>query len=381
MARLLIDVAISQLLRRLMVRLHQPEVLAYVLAGIALGPSLLGRLPGDPSQLLFPEEVRTALAPLGTLGLVIFAFVIGLELDLGEIRRRARSVLGISTGALLLPLLTGAGLALVLYARHGEVDGEQIPRLAFVLFFVTAMAVTAFPVLVSIVSERGIRRSPLGEVAVSSAALQDACGWVLLALALAAMPAAGGADLPTLAGATILLAISLVFLVRPLLGTLLARIRLLCRTLMPVTMAFFLPIYFLAPGLQLDIGSIGLEGVLETAAIIAVASFSKLVGGAFPARWAGASWRDAATLGVLLNTRGLMELVVLTLGYTEGVFDRRLFSEMVVMAIVTTMMTGPLLETLRRRGVASAGRPAVAGERGWDWEDLPVDDAAVGLAR
>jgi Kef-type K+ transport system membrane component KefB len=438
LARLLIDVAIllavSQLLRRLMVRMRQPEVLAYVLAGIALGPSLLGRLPGDPSQFLFPDEVRLALAPLGTLGLVIFAFVIGLELDFGEIRRRAPSVLGISAGALLLPLLTGAVLAMVLYLSHGEIDGESIPRLAFVLFFATAMAVTAFPVLVSIVSERGIRRSSLGEVAVSSAALQDACGWLLLAIALAAMPAAGGANVPTLIGGTILFVLILVAVVRPVLGVLLSRaeaggqisvvgllaialcfasacagitqliglhvvvgafaaglafprgdayrrVHQLSRTLMPVTMAFFLPVYFLTPGLQLDIGSIGAGGLLEMTVIIGVATVSKLVGGTLPARWSGASWRDAATIGVLLNTRGLMELVVLTVGYTEGVLDRRLFSEMVIMAIMTTMMTGPLLELLRRRGVASAGRPALAGERTWDWEDPPVNDAAVGLAR
>lgn len=436
LAWLLIDVAIllavSQLLRRLMVRLRQPEVLAYVFAGILLGPSLLGQLPADPSALLFPAEVRAALAPLGTVGLLVFAFVIGLELDLGEVRRRARSVLGISAGALLLPLLAGAGLALALYSRHGEVEGEPIPQLAFVLFFATAMAVTAFPVLVSIVAERGIRRSPLGEVAVSSAALQDACGWLLLALALAVMPAAGGASFPTLVATAALLGILLVAVARPLLGALLARVeagrtgevgmlatslcfasacagitqlvglhvvvgafaagvafprggssarvRLLCRALMPVTMAFFLPIYFLSPGLQLNVGSIGLAGLPELTAIVAVASICKLAGGALPARWAGSSWRDATTLGVLLNTRGLMELVVLTVGYTEGVLSRQLFSEMVVMAIVTTMMTGPLLEVLRRRGVASAGRRPAAGG-GWDWDEAPVDEAAVGLVR
>ena len=436
LARLLLDLAlllaVAQLLRLVLVRLRQPEVLAYVLAGIALGPSLLGRLPGDPSALLFPEEVRAALAPLGTLGLVMFAFAIGLELDLGALRRRSRSVLNVSAGSLGIPLACGAALALVLYPVHGEIAGAAIPPLAFGLFIATAMAISAFPVLVSIVSERGMRRTPVGELAVSSAALEDLCGWLLLTLALAAMPAAGGDDFGTMVlhGATFGL---LVIGARPLLRRLLARaaaggdvavlavalgfatacagftqliglhvvmgafvagiafprdgdgarIRTLCRALIPVTLAIFLPIYFLSPGLALDVGSIGAGGVPEMLLIIAVACAAKLAGGAIPARLSGMSWAEAGTLGVLLNTRGLMELVVLTVGYSEGVLTQRLFSELVVMAIVTTMMTGPLLELLRRRGVGTdivGCPPAAGGGRDWDWDDSP-EERPLAVAR
>ncbi len=159
------------------------------------------------------------------------------------------------------------------------------------------------------------------------------------------------------------------------------QIRALCRAMMPVALAILLPVYFLAPGLALDVGSIGSGGLLGLTAIVLVACVSKLAGGALPARAAGMPWQDALTLGVLLNTRGLMELVVLTVGYTEGVLDQGLFSAMVAMAIVTTMMTGPLLDLLRRRGVRVAGEsPLGGGARGWDWED-PVEQPAVGMAR
>jgi Kef-type K+ transport system membrane component KefB len=405
LARLLIDIAIliavSQLLRLVLVPLRQPDVIAYVLAGFVLGPSLLGNLPGDPSSFLFPEEVRSGLSTIGSLGLVIFAFAIGLELDLGAVRRQSRAVLGVSAGALAVPLAAGAGLALALYPAHRAVGGDAVPRLAFVLFLATAMAVTAFPVLVAIVSERGMRETPLGRLAVSSAAVQDAVGWVLLAAALAAF-SGGGSDLVrTLAEAAAFFVV--LILVRPLLKAALAspslggaggdigalaisigfaagcagatqaiglhlvvgafaagvafprramparaRVPVLSGALMPLTMALLLPIYFLGPGLAVDVGSIGAGGLATLGAIFLVACGSKLVGGTLGARFAGLPWAEAGVLGVLLNTRGLMELVVLSVGYSEGVLDRALYSELVIVALLTTLMTGPLLDLLKR---------------------------------
>lgn len=266
------------------------------------------------------------------------------------------------------------------------------------------MAVTAFPVLVAIVTERGIRDSPLGRLAVSSAAVQDAVGWVLLATALAALSGQASDLVRTvaetagfLAALTVARPLLRAALTRPSLGgpggeigalaiTLgfaaacagatqaiglhlvvgafaagvafprdlpRARVPTLTGAVMPFTMALLMPIYFLGPGLGVDVGAIGPGGFLELAAIFTVACASKLAGGALAARWSGMSWADARTMGVLLNTRGLMELVVLTVGYTEGVLDRALYSELVIMALATTMMTGPLLDLLERRGAAS----------------------------
>jgi Kef-type K+ transport system membrane component KefB len=413
LSRLLLDIAIllavSQLLRLLLAPLRQPDVIAYVLAGFVLGPSLLGNLPSDPSSFLFPEPVRSALSVVGSLGLVVFAFSIGLDLDLKAVRRQSRAVLDVSVGALAAPLVAGALLALVLYPAHRRVGGAEVPMLAFVLFLATAMAVTAFPVLVAIVTERGIRDSPLGRLAVSSAAVQDAVGWLLLATALAALSGEGSNLLRIAAEAAGFLVALL--LARPLLRVALSRPTLggpggeigalaialgfaaacagatqaiglhlvvgafaagvafprrlpqarpaaLVGAVMPVTMALLMPIYFLGPGLGVDVGAIGPGGFVELGAIFVVACASKLAGGALAARWSGLPWDEARTMGVLLNTRGLMELVVLSVGYTEGVLDQALYSELVIMALATTMMTGPLLDLLERRGVRTAGNKA-----------------------
>jgi Kef-type K+ transport system membrane component KefB len=410
LSRLLIDIAIllavSQALRVVLAPLRQPDVIAYVLAGFVLGPSLLGNLPSDPSAFLFPEAVRSALAVIGSVGLVVFAFAIGLELDLGAVRRQSRAVANVSLGALAAPLVAGALLALVLYPAHRRVGSVEVPMLAFVLFLATAMAVTAFPVLVAIVTERGIRDTPLGRLAVSSAAVQDAVGWVLLATALAALSGEASDLLRIVAETAGFLAALL--LARPLLRAALARpalggpggeigalaialgfatacagatqaiglhlvvgafaagvafprdmprarIPTLTGAVMPITMALLMPIYFLGPGLGVDVGAIGPGGLAELAAIFIVACASKLAGGTLAARWSGTPWAEARALGVLLNTRGLMELVVLTVGYTEGVLDQALYSELVIMALATTMMTGPLLDLLGRRHVDAVG--------------------------
>jgi Kef-type K+ transport system membrane component KefB len=416
LARLLIDIGIliatSQLLRLLLIPLHRPDVIAYVLAGFVLGPSLLGNLPGDPSSYLFPEQVRSALSVIGSLGLVVFAFAIGLGLDLGALRRQSRAVFSVSLGALAAPLLAGAVLALALYPAHREVGDATVPRLAFVLFLATAMAVTAFPVLVAIVDERGIRDSPLGRLAVSSAAVQDAVGWVLLAIALAVFSGGGSGPLRIVAEAVgFLVALALArpllrrVLLDPALGGSGGEVGILAIALgfaaacagatqaiglhlvvgafaagvafprdlgsptrgpavvgavMPITMALLMPIYFLGPGLGVDVGAIGPGGFVELGAIFLVACASKLLGGTLGARRAGLLWSEARVLGVLLNTRGLMELVVLTVGYSEGVLDRSLFSELVIVALATTMMAGPLLDLLKRRAAGEAPAVAVA---------------------
>jgi Kef-type K+ transport system membrane component KefB len=409
-AKLLLDLAVimlaAQLLRAVLGRIHQPRALAEILAGLALGPSLLGRLPGNPTAALFPGQVRPALSLIGTLGLVMFAFVLGMQIDHHAIRARARSIATVSAGAVALPFAAGALLAVWLHSSHHWAHGHQVAALPFTLFVATAMSVTAFPVLAAILVERGIRRTPLGELALSSAALQDAIGWLLLAVALATLSAraSGSVARVTLGTAGFLLALACA---RPLLRALLARRRsnhgagqierlaiaattaVLCaaatqaigihqvvgafaagvafpretsdhqrqpglgESIMPITLAVLLPVYFVTAGLQVNIATVGPKGVLEFAAIMVAACVTKLLGTALPARAAGIKWAEARPLAVLLNTRGLMELVVLSVGYSEGVLDQRLYTELVLMAVATTMLTGPLLNLLARHGLSS----------------------------
>jgi K+:H+ antiporter len=411
LARLLLDiglvVVVAQLLRLLLARLHQPRVLAEVLAGIMLGPTLLGHLPGDPTAFLFPDEIRSALGLIGALGLAIFAFAVGLELDLASLRQRSRVVASVSLGALALPFAVGVGLAVLIYGSHDFAQGQNVPALAFTLFMATSMAVTAFPVLVAILEERGIRRSPLGELAVGSAALQDVAGWILLATALAVLSGQGTAHIVRVMVTAVAFVAALAFVARPLLRAGLSRYRptnaagndllaiaiayaivcagitqligvhtvlgafaagvtfprdvrqaeprALTRAILPITFAILLPIYFLTPGLAIDAGAIGSRGMAELALIVAAACTAKFLGAGIPARRVGMTWDEAMPLAVLLNTRGLMELVVLSVGYAEGVLDQRLFSELVLMAVITTLLTGPLLDVLRRRGMVAAG--------------------------
>ncbi len=409
LAHLLLDLAVivlaAQLLRVVLGKLRQPKALAEVLAGLALGPSLLGRLPGDPSTALFPHDVRPSLTLIGALGLSMFAFALGLQLDLDALRRRSRDVVRVSVGALVLPFAVGVALALMLYGPHHIVHGHSVAALPFTLFVATAMSITAFPVLASILAERGIRRTPLGELALSSAALQDGVGWLLLAAALSTLSLSGHHDVRVVLLETIVFLGGLFGVARPLLRKFMAtrasahrgevetlaiaatvamvsagitqligvhevvgafaagvafprdpdhrRQHAIAGAIMPLTLAMLLPVYFVTPGLQVNIGAIGSQGVAELALITLAACATKLIGAAVPARLGGMSWSEAGPLAVLLNTRGLMELVVLTVGYTEGVLDQRLFSVMVLMALATTMMTCPLLDFLARRGMAA----------------------------
>ncbi len=393
-------IAAAGLLRVLLGKIGQPKALAEILAGLALGPSLLGRLPGDPSRALFPTQVRPALSLIGAVGLVLFAFALGSQIDLPSLRRRGPVLAGVSIGALAVPFSAGTALAIALYRSNQHVGGHSVPELAFILFVATAMSITAFPVLASILSERGLRRTPLGELALGSAAAQDAVGWMLLAVALSAASVKhGGNTLWTLALMGAFLVV-LVVVIRPALRALLARrsqehdtatvlalaiatavaaggftqligvhevlgafaagiafprsrqtTGTLATALMPLTLAALLPVYFLTPGLAINLGAIPFSGVGQFLLITLLACATKLIGSVVPARALGMAWDEAGPLGVLLNTRGLMELVVLTVGYTDGILDSHLFTELVLMAIATTMLTCPLLSALERRGL------------------------------
>jgi Kef-type K+ transport system membrane component KefB len=392
-----IIVAVARLAGWAFARMRQPPVIGELLAGIALGPTVLGALPGDPSSALFPDEVIPLLAVVATLGLILFVFLTGLELDLGLLRRRSRSVFTISTASVGLPFALGLLLAAVLFPSHHRVDGHEVEFIAFALFIATAVSVTAFPVLARIVGDNGMRRTELGSLVIACAAVEDVLAWTMLTLALAVAAAQTLWDLPQILGAAVLFAAIMILFIRPLLaravggersreaqdpallalaacGTALSACvtgaigvhlvlgavifgvafprspgvrERLERTLGPLTLSVLLPVFFALPGLSLNLWD-GLDaaGLGELALILAVACVGKLVGATGAARGLGIAWRESTAIGVLINTRGLMEIVVLNVGHTAGIIDTQLYSLFVIMAVTTTLMAGPVLHLL-----------------------------------
>jgi len=382
--------AVGALLGRWIRRLRQPIVIGEIVAGVALGPSLLGLLPGDPTAWLFPADVRPYLSAIAQVGLTLFMFLIGWEFSPAALRNHLGTAGAVSLGSTALSFGSGAGLAALLYHRHDTVGVQRVGFTEFVLFVAVAMSITAFPVLARILAERGLTGTTVGAVALTSAAIGDVVAWCLLALVAAIVTASGPAEviriLITLAG---YLAV-LVTVARPLLAVLVRRatatvvlvplvvalvfvsayattwiglhaifgafcvglimprqeaVELADRLRRPLehTSGVLMPVFFIATGLSVDIGVMRRADLLELMAIIVVACLGKLTGAIVPAMSLGMSWRNARTLGILLNTRGLTELVVLNVGLQLGVLDGRMFTMMVLMALVTTAAAGPLV--------------------------------------
>ena len=407
---LLADVAfiiiLARLLGNLAKLLGQPPVLGEILAGILLGPTFFH---GTITKALFPPSLIPPLTALADLGLVLFMFVVGYEVDLRLIRGRERVAAGVSTGSVVLPLVLGAALGVWLAHRN------HLPHVStFALFIGTAMAATAFPVLARILTDRGLHRTRIGGLALASAAIADVLAWCLLAVVVA------------LAGSSaqwkVLLAIPFVALmfavVRPLLrrlsrfylqagrltpnilATVLAGLLLsswatnwmglhfifgaflfgivmprenvlgmreeILDRLLQVSVLVLLPIYFVVAGLSINLSTIGSSGLVELAAILVVAIVGKLVGAYLGAQFTGVHGRNAGVIATLMNTRGLTELVILGVGLQLHILTKPLYTLMVVMALVTTAMSGPLLKAIypdrvMQHDLAAADRAELAG--------------------
>jgi Kef-type K+ transport system membrane component KefB len=380
-------------------KLHQPRVVGEMCAGILLGPSLLGWLAPPAFVLLFPPEGLASLYVLSQIGLLLFMFQVGLGLDSQELRKMGRSVVIISCSSVLVPLVAGSALALYLYPR---LSSAKVPLPVFALFMGTAMSITAFPVLARILEERNLLQSRVGVVAISCAAVDDITAWCLLA-GLTAWVRAGKEMSPgfTLAGLGAYLFV-MISVVRPLLrryssrqreisretlaftllflflsawtterigvhalfgafiaGAILPRTetftRILAGHLEFVTSVLLLPLFFAYTGLRTSIHLLSGGRVwFYCALIVVVAVLGKLFACAVAGRVSGMSWRDALSVGVLMNTRGLIELVILNVGLDLGVISPTLFSIMVIMALVTTFMTTPVLGLLLQKAPTSA---------------------------
>jgi Kef-type K+ transport system membrane component KefB len=377
-------------------KIGQPAVIGEIIAGIVLGPSVLGLFFPDISTFLFPAASLGNLNFLSQIGLMLFMFVIGMELDVNHIRTQAKDAVVISHASILVPYTLGMGLACVMYTQFAPTN---ISFLSFALFLGIAMSVTAFPVLARIIQERGLTKTKLGSMALTCAAADDVTAWCILAAVIAIVKA--GTFVTALY--TIALAIgyvlfmlmvlkpflnrlgsiyagremvskavmALVFMIllgsayatevigiHALFGAFLAGVimpdnlsfrKIVTDKLEDVSIVLLLPLFFVLTGLRTQIGLLNTAELwLICGGITLVAVIGKFGGSAFAARIMGQSWRDSLAIGALMNTRGLMELVVLNIGYDLGILSPQVFAMMVLMAIITTFMTGPALDLINR---------------------------------
>ncbi|MBT9554733.1 MAG: cation:proton antiporter [Myxococcales bacterium] len=394
LAQIVAIVATSRVLGMVMRLLGQPLVIAEITAGILLGPSLLGAVAPEFSATLFEPSSMKALQLLSQVGLVLFMFLIGLEFDHRLIEGHGRASVVISHASIIAPFVLGAGLAWGIHDAYAPAGVSFGP---FALFMGVAMSITAFPVLARILSDRRLLRSRIGSVTIACAAVDDVTAWCLLAFVAAAARSDG------LAGAGLTTALSGVYIavmfgvVRPILGRLAQRhtgdsalsqnvvaaillglfvsswateligihalfgafvfgailpkegalAATLAEKLEDLVLVVLLPLFFAFSGVRTEIGLVAsATDWMVCGAIIAVACIGKFGGSALAARWSGLSWRESATLGVLMNTRGLMELIILNVGLDLGVISPTVFAMMVIMALVTTVATSPLVAWL-----------------------------------
>lgn len=390
--QLLVIIVASRLAGMLFVRCGQPAVVGEMAAGILLGPSLFGWVAPDAFQFVFPATSLGVLKLLSQIGVCLFMFVVGMEVDMGHVRKKAEAAVIVSHASIVLPYFLGVVLAYFLYTDLAQ-PGTGF--MAFALFMGISMSITAFPVLARILQERGMSRTFLGSTAITCAAVDDVTAWSILAFVVAIARATsvgasalnlllvlafiaimikgvrlllprwiGRAGLESEAPSRGVLATVICVVVGSALATEVIGIHalfgaFLAGAIMPEAGGFrhklsvrvenfssvlLLPLFFAFTGLRTQIGLLNdVQGWALCLGIIAVATVGKLGGSAIAARWTGMSWSESLQLGALMNTRGLMELIALNIGYDLGILSPRIFAMLVIMALATTMLTGPLL--------------------------------------
>jgi Kef-type K+ transport system membrane component KefB len=385
----------GQLLAWVLRYLGQPAVIGEVLGGILLGPSFLGQLSPTAAEFVLPPDVAPYLSVIAQLGVILYMFLVGLELNPAVLHERFRSLLAITHGGTVVPFLLGAVLALYLYPRFSN---SHVPFTSFALFISVALSITAFPVLARILTDRRMQKTRLGVLALGCAAMSDVIGWCLLAFVV-------GVAQAKISGAFLVLTLTAAYLgfmflgVRPVVARLLRRgdeipwtqglVALIFAALLLSSLAtetigihaifgafllgaviphdnpiavemtqkledlvtvLLLPSFFALTGMRTQIGLVaGSEEWFACALIILAATIGKFGGTLLGARMgAGFSWRDALGLGILMNTRGLMELIVLNIGMDLHLLSPTLFTMMVLMSLATTLATTPLLHWFER---------------------------------
>ncbi|GAA1302536.1 cation:proton antiporter [Saccharothrix xinjiangensis] len=376
-------IALARLLGAAALRLGQPPVIGEVVAGVLVLPLIITTAPG---AALFPSAVRADLSVLANIGVALFMFLVGMELDTGTARRGGRMATWVALASVALPFGLGLLVATALADRHAPPG----MRAGFLVFLAVAMAITAFPVLARILTDRDMHRTPVGSLALVSAAINDVLAWVLLAVAVALSDRGGQS--PWLLALSIPYLAVMWWVVRPLLARIMPHDRALSPGRLAVVMAslllsaaatewiglhlvfgafllgavmprngvrelvhdrvaelnsvLLLPVFFIVAGLDIDLSTLGAGGLGALALILAAAIAGKFIGAYTAARCCGAPPRQAAVLGTLMNTRGLTELVVLSIGLQLGLLNQQVYTLMVIMALVTTAMAAPLLSLL-----------------------------------
>ncbi|MDU1891662.1 MAG: cation:proton antiporter [Dysgonomonas sp.] len=392
--QIIVIIIVARIFGWMFKKIGQPMVIGEILAGIVLGPSLLGMYFPDVSSFLFPANSLGNLSILSQIGLVLFMFVIGMELDLKLLRNKAHNAVVVSHASIIIPFTLGVGLAYFIYSAHAP---EHVQFSSFALFIGISMSITAFPVLARIIQERGIYKTKIGAIAITCAAADDITAWCILAAVIAVVKAGSVvSSLFTIASAIIYVLV-MIKLVKPFLKKIGERYQsgknldknlvvisflvllissfitetigihalfgaFMAGIVMPdkadfrsrfigkiedIALVLLLPLFFVISGLRTEIGLLNDWELWEiTGIIILIAIAGKFAGSALAAKFMKQSWRDSFTLGALMNTRGLMELVVLNIGYDLGILSSEIFAMMVIMALVTTFMTGPSLDLI-----------------------------------
>lgn len=405
--QLLVIISAARVVGYIFTLLGQPAVVGEMAAGILLGPSLFGMLSPDMFAFVFPESSLGALKLFSQIGVCLFMFAVGMDLDVNHVKNKAHTAVLVSHASIVFPYLLGVLLAYFVFSDLAAVGTNFT---AFALFMGISMSITAFPVLARILQERRMAKTFLGSTAITCAAVDDVTAWSILAFVVAIAKASSltgaGLNLLLVAGFIAIM----VLLVRKLLPIWLGEKRLaseepskgtlatvvcvvmaasLCTEIIGIHALFgaflagaimpdlhgfrhklnvrienfssvlLLPLFFAFTGLRTQVGLLNdVQGWLLCLLIILVATIGKLGGSAVTARFAGMNWRDSLQLGALMNTRGLMELIALNIGYDLGILSPRIFTMLVIMALVTTMMTGPLLTLFGAKQTVSADLPA-----------------------
>ena len=394
LAQIITIILVARVFGWIFKKIGQPSVIGEIIAGIVLGPSLLGLYFPEFSSTLFPVESLGNLKFLSQIGLILFMFVIGMELDLKVLKNKANDAVVISHASIVIPFALGIGLSYFVYNQFAP---EGVTFLSFSLFMGIALSITAFPVLARIVQERGIHKTKLGAIVITCAAADDITAWCILAVVIAIVKAGTFVSSLYIIMLAVLYVLAMIFIVKPFLkrigdlygskDTIIKPVvaifflvlilssyatevigihalfgAFMAGAIMPdvpkfrtifiekvedVALILLLPLFFVFTGLKTEIGLLNDPYLWKvTGFIILVAVVGKFLGSALAAKFVGQSWRDSLTIGALMNTRGLMELIVLNIGLELNVLTPEVFTMMVIMALVTTFMTGPALDLI-----------------------------------